>query len=554
MKIGQKLILGFGLIVALFAAFVVFNYFQLQQIKEKKDEIVLDSDNAVLATEIHGLGAEFAEIIGSAIINQNKEQTEKDWAAKKTESVSDLDILKKIVNSKEEEEVFAKMMENYKLYLSTVDDKLLPLIFSGTGSSAEIEKIDAQLDGIVNDFTAALQKLQVSVNDELEHDQKDIADTIAAIILISIIIALVVLSIAVIIALVITNSITKPINYSADVLARVAKGDLTVTISDNFLNSKDEVGGMLKAMDMMITDLNKIASDIINGAENIAAATMQVAQSSQELSQRTSEQASSVEEISSSIEEMTATIRQNADNASQTEKIATKSSGDASESGNIVKQTVQAMNEIADKISIVQEIARQTNLLSLNASIEAARAGEHGKGFAVVASGVQKLAERSQLSATEIGKLAKTSVEIAILAGEMLTRLVPDIQKTSELVTEINAASGEQSSGVQQINNAIQQLNTVVQQNASSSEELASTSEEVTAQAQSLKETIGYFKISEEQHHTKAVTHIPRIGPKPAAKPTPTHIALHHDQNAGKGYEYKLGNPEDAEDEHYERF
>ncbi len=176
---------------------------------------------------------------------------------------------------------------------------------------------------------------------------------------------------------------------------------------------------------------------------------------------------------------MVSNIKQNADNAQQTEKIALKAAHDAKEGGSAVTETVSAMKEIANKISIIEEIARQTNLLALNAAIEAARAGEHGKGFAVVASEVRKLAERSQVAAGEINRLSATSVQIAEKAGEMLTRIVPDIQKTAELVSEINAASAEQNTGAEQINKAIQQLDQVIQQNASVAEEMASTTEVV---------------------------------------------------------------------------
>ncbi len=237
----------------------------------------------------------------------------------------------------------------------------------------------------------------------------------------------------------------------------------------------------------IIKRIDTTSSEVRSGAEQISTSSVQ-------LSQGASEQAASVEEVSSSLEEMTATIRQNAENARETEKIAIKIATDAKGGGETVKQTVSAMKNIAEKISIIQEIARQTNLLSLNASIEAARAGEHGKGFAVVASEVQKLAERSQNSAAEIRELSGSSVEVAEKAGEMLDKLVPDIQKTSELVAEINAASGEQANGIQQINSAVQQLNSVVQQNASASEELTATAEELSSQTVHMEDIIYYLK------------------------------------------------------------
>jgi methyl-accepting chemotaxis protein len=195
------------------------------------------------------------------------------------------------------------------------------------------------------------------------------------------------------------------------------------------------------------------------------------------------------------MEQMASSVAQNADNAKQTDKIASKAADDAKSSGVAVEKTVNAMKEIAEKINIIEEIARKTDLLALNAAVEAARAGEHGKGFAVVASEVRKLAERSQTAAAEISRLTSAGVEIAEGAGQLLDKLVPDIRKTAELVREISAASVEQSTGAAQVNKAIQQLDQVIQQNASASEEMASTAEELSSQAEILQSAIGFFKL-----------------------------------------------------------
>jgi methyl-accepting chemotaxis protein len=297
---------------------------------------------------------------------------------------------------------------------------------------------------------------------------------------------------AVLFGVFISNIISNPLRKGVVFAQSVAAGDLTQKIN---ISTKDEIGQLAQALDEMVAKLGSIVGDVMSAADNVASGSQELSATAQQLSQGATEQAASAEEISSSMEEMSSSIKQNSDNSSQTEKIAMKSASDAKEGGKAVTETVSAMKEIATKISIIEEIARQTNLLALNAAIEAARAGEHGKGFAVVASEVRKLAERSQATAGEISTLSSRSVQVAETAGEMLNKMVPDIQKTSELVQEISASSKEQDTGAGQISKAIQQLDSVIQQNASASEEMASTSEELSGQAEQLKDTISFFHI-----------------------------------------------------------
>ncbi len=319
-------------------------------------------------------------------------------------------------------------------------------------------------------------------------------------------------------AIVIAKGISVPLTKGVEFARQIAEGNLTASID---VHQKDEIGILTEAMRGMAARLRDIVADVKISADNVShgsqemsSSAEEMSSSAEEMSQGVSEQAASAEQVSASMEEMASNIRQNADNAQETEKIARKSANHARESGAAVRETVSAMKTIAQKISIIEEIARQTDLLALNAAVEAARAGQYGKGFAVVASEIRKLAERSKKAAGEINELSGSSVRIAEKAGEMLIQLVPDIEKTAELVQEISSACNEQDAGSEQVNKAIQQLDVVIQQNASASEEmasaseeLASTSEELSAQAEHLRSTMSFFTVDDTGKKSDSHSH-----------------------------------------------
>jgi methyl-accepting chemotaxis protein len=361
---------------------------------------------------------------------------------------------------------------------------------------------------------------------------------------------------SVVIALLITRSITRPLAKAVEVVQRVARGDLAARAE---ASGRDELARMLadmntmvsnleataqiarriaegelsvqvpilsgddvlgQSLDRMVGALRMVVSDVSNAADNVASGSAQLNSSAQSMSTGANDQSAAAQQTAAAMEEMSASIHQNLDSARQTERIATQAALDAAASGEAMNRTQVAIRQIADRIGIIGEISRKTDLLALNAAVEAARAGEHGRGFAVVASEVRKLAERSQTAAGEISKLTHDCVALAGDAGGLLARLLPDIQRTAQLVQDIAAASAEQSTGASQINQAMQQLDAVIHSNSAAAEELAATSEELTAQSGRLRENMSFFQLEEGAAEGAAeAPKAPRRAAPPAAEP-----------------------------------
>ena len=311
--------------------------------------------------------------------------------------------------------------------------------------------------------------------------------------LISISALAVVIAVMVLTGFFLTGSITKPLVKGVDFASKFAEGDLSSVLD---VKGSDETGLLADSLREMQKRISSVVSEIRAISVNVANGSREISSATENLSAGANEQASGTEEISSSMEQLASNIHQNSDNAQQSKDITAKAVARVEESRNAVDKALEAMEDIAEKIRIVEEISRNTNMLALNAAIEAARAGEAGKGFAVVAAEVRKLAETSQKAAKSITEKAAEGLEIAREAGKSMEELAPEIRKTYSYIEEIASSSTEQQRGSEQINTAIIQLDKVIQQNAAAAEEMSSMSQQLRENAELMERTVGFFRES----------------------------------------------------------
>lgn len=494
LKIGVRLGIGFGVLLALLVIVAGMGVREMSMIKQGTDRIaqhdwvkaklVMQVKDEILEDE-----ADFQGVLLATDATQQEQLTAR-LGVHETQIEKRLGQLDELLKSPQGREMLASIRQHLDR-LGVIKAEALRLMKTGEVAQAA-SHFSSQGLPLVDTLRTSLNQLTVLQQQHLDHSYQQANAVYHESRIMAISVILIGLLLGVGFAWVTTRSITRPIREAVNVANHLADNDLSVSID---VTSSDETGHLLAAMRTMAENLAGVIAEVRSAADSLSSASEEVSATAQAVSQASTEQAASVEETTASMEEMGASVTQNAENAKITDGMAGEAALKATEGGQAVEQTVRAMKDIAEKIGIVDDIAYQTNLLALNAAIEAARAGEHGKGFAVVAAEVRKLAERSQVAAQEIGQLATSSVGLAERAGHLLGEIVPGVRKTSDLVQEIAAASDEQSSGVGQINVAMNQLSQATQQNASASEELAATAEELNGQAEQLQQIMSVFKL-----------------------------------------------------------
>lgn len=441
---------------------------------------------------VHGIEAQIksSNLMQAQIHMLTLRRHEKDFLIRK-----DLDYQKKFT---EEFLVFKKEISTYSLN-SAQKNLMIASLENYANSFNQLVEISSlaglnEKEGLMGDMRTIVQQIEPNIQKVHDFVMLMVSQTEKRAILYLIIFIIIGTLLGLLISIYIARNVFKMVGGEpalvGHIVAEIANGNLDSTD----LNSQQK-SGILGSVLVMNNMLKDIVQTIHLSADEIVSASEQLSSTSEQLSQGANEQAASAEEVSSTVEEINANIQQNNENAQQTEKIARSAHKGILAVANQSTLSLEANRTIAAKIQIINDIAFQTNILALNAAVEAARAGEHGRGFAVVAAEVRKLAERSRSAAEEIIQLAQNSLTLSEEAGKQLQDMLPDMEKTTQLIQEISAASLEQNNGVSQVNTAIQQLSSVTQENASASEEVASSSKELESQAVSLKDTISFFRV-----------------------------------------------------------
>ena len=456
------------------------------------------------------------------IVRENIKQISQLWAEFMASSLTDREAILAAD--------YAKLRSDFvqQGLLVTID-----LVESGSFELANIHMIEKTNPLFLSSVAVSEQllELQRQVSSDLFESQQE---SYASTRLLAVIMIVVGILFAAFLGWLLISVIVNPLNRAVGYFNEISKGNLNNTI---VIEHQDEIGEVLMALQVMQDHLRGLVTDIKTSVDSINTASQEIASGNVDLSQRTEEQASSLEETASSLEELTSTVRQNADNARQANQLAQNASSTAVEGGEKSRQVVETMeaisdssNKIANIIKLIDDIAFQTNILALNAAVEAARAGDQGRGFAVVAEEVRSLAQRSAAAAKEISTLISSSVvtvkqgaDLVKETGVTIEAIVGSVQRVTDIIGEISAASDEQSQGIEQVNQAVTQMDDVTQQNAALVEEAAAAAESLQEQAQMLSDSVAIFQVDTAgkktvQTQVKASTNpLPKLAAKPLA-------------------------------------